>query len=106
MLRWLETQRNPDSGQTYQRWRIFVQHAPSVFARLCPGKSRTGPQITSISTEASMTATTIQQQQNIPTGDWNHLERVLKNVGLKESEVADLLIAIESEGDGRLKESD
>jgi len=54
--------------------------------------------------ESTMTATTIQgQQQNIAAGDWNQLERVLKNAGVSETELKELSAAVESDGDQKLK---
>ena len=40
---------------------------------------------------STMTATTIQQQQqNIAAGDWQHLETVLKSAGIAETELKEL----------------
>ncbi len=46
--------------------------------------------------QSSLTANTIQQQ-NISVGDWKHLEKVLRNVGLGETEVHELSDAVKQD---------
>ena len=49
---------------------------------------------------STMSATTVQQQQqNMVAGDWKHLESVLKNAGMTDTEVAELSGAVKSDGD-------
>jgi hypothetical protein len=55
---------------------------------------------------STMAATTIQQQQqNIVSGDWQHLERVLKDAGLTDPELKALSAAVESDGNQKLKDN-
>ena len=55
---------------------------------------------------STMTATTIQQQQqNIVSGDWKQLENVLKNAGIADDDVKELSAAVKSDGDEKLPES-
>jgi hypothetical protein len=55
---------------------------------------------------STMTATTVQkQQQNIVTGDWEHLERALKDAGITNPELKELFEADRSDGNQKLKES-
>jgi hypothetical protein len=54
---------------------------------------------------STMTATTVQQQQNIVTGDWEHLERALKDAGMTTPELKELSEAVRSDGNQKLKES-
>jgi len=44
-----------------------------------------------------MNATTVQQQ-NISVGDWDHLQKVLLNAGLSNSEVDQLSDAVNQDG--------
>lgn len=54
---------------------------------------------------STMTATTIQQQQqNIVSGDWEQLASVLKNAGISGTELKELSAAVESDGNEKLKE--
>ncbi len=47
-----------------------------------------------------MTATTVQQQQqNILAGDWEQLAKVLRTVGVSESEISELSTAVEQDGE-------
>ena len=47
-----------------------------------------------------MTATTVQQQQqNILAGDWEQLTKVLRTVGVSESEISELSTAVEQDGE-------
>lgn len=56
--------------------------------------------------QSSMTATTVQQQQqNIVAGDWEHLERVLKDAGITGPELKELSAAVRSDGNQKLQEN-
>jgi hypothetical protein len=46
-----------------------------------------------------------QQQQNIAAGHWRSLESVFRNTGITDTELADLSVAIKSDGDQKLRES-
>jgi hypothetical protein len=49
--------------------------------------------------QSTMTATTIQQQQqNIVAGDWEHLAKVLQSAGISEAELTELSTAVETDG--------
>ncbi len=53
-----------------------------------------------------MTATTVQQQQqNIVAGDFEHLERVLKDAGITGPELKELSTAVQKYGNDKLKEN-
>ena len=55
---------------------------------------------------STMTATTIQQQQqNIVAGDWGQLERVLKDAGITRPELKELSAAVEADANQKLKEN-
>jgi len=55
---------------------------------------------------STMTATTVQQQQqNVVAGDWEHLERVLKDAGITSPELKELSAAVKSDGNQNLKEN-
>jgi hypothetical protein len=56
---------------------------------------------------STMTATTIQQQQqNIVAGDWEQLERALKDAGVVDSDVKQLSAALEkTDGNQKLEEN-
>jgi archaellin len=55
---------------------------------------------------STMTATTIQQQQqNIVAGDWGKLERVLKDAGITGPELKELSAAVEADANQKLKEN-
>jgi hypothetical protein len=55
---------------------------------------------------STMTATTIQQQQqNIVAGDWGQLERALKDAGIAGPELKELSAAVEADGNHKLKEN-
>ena len=55
---------------------------------------------------STMTATTIQQQQqNIVAGDWGQLELALKDAGVAGSELKELSAAVETDGNQKLKEN-
>lgn len=50
--------------------------------------------------QSTMTATTVQQQQqNILAGDWEQLAKVLRTVGVSESEISELSTAVEQDGE-------
>jgi hypothetical protein len=51
-----------------------------------------------ISTGDSTLNATIQQQQNILVGDWEHLARVLRTAGISEGELKELSTASEEDG--------
>jgi|SRR5579864_417046 len=53
---------------------------------------------------STMAATTVQQQQNIVVGDWENLERVLKDAGIASTELKELSEAVKSDGSHKLKE--
>jgi hypothetical protein len=56
--------------------------------------------------QSTMTATTVQQQQqNIVAGDWEHLQRVLKDAGITGPELKELSAAVQSDGNQKLKEN-
>jgi len=49
--------------------------------------------------QSNMAATTVQQQQqNIVSGDWEHLAKVLRGSGMSEAELTELSTAVESDG--------
>jgi AbiTii-like protein len=49
--------------------------------------------------QSTMNATTIQQQQqNIATGDWDHLSQVLRNAGVSQPELDELSTAVSQDG--------
>jgi predicted transcriptional regulator len=55
---------------------------------------------------STMTATTIQQQQqNVVAGDWVVLERALKDAGIDAPELKELSAAVETDGAQKLKEN-
>jgi hypothetical protein len=50
--------------------------------------------------QSTMTANTVQQQQqNIVTGDWEHLAQVLRSAGVSEAELAELPDMVKADGD-------
>ena len=52
---------------------------------------------------SSMSATTLQQQQNIVAGDWAHLEHALKGAGITNLELKKLSSALDADGGSELK---
>ena len=56
--------------------------------------------------DSTMTATTIQQQQqNIVAGDWGQLEHALKDAGITGPELKELSAAVEADRNQKLKEN-
>jgi hypothetical protein len=56
--------------------------------------------------QSTMSATTVQQQQqNIVAGDWEQLERALKDAGVAAPELKELSTAVKSDGNQKLKEN-
>lgn len=56
--------------------------------------------------DSTMTATTIQQQQqNIVAGDWGQLEHALKDAGITGPELKELSAAVEADGNQKLEEN-
>lgn len=48
--------------------------------------------------ESAVNTATIQQQQNIVAGDWEHLAKVLRSSGVSEPELRELSKAVEEDG--------